>query len=623
MLRKIIVAAAVAAGTVLPVPSAPAAAAPELAPVMVVLDASGSMKEKLPGGGDKMAAARGAVRTLVRQAPDGSRLGLTVYGTGTGNSGPEKATGCKDVKVVTPLGALDRDGLTRTVDEVRPRGYTPIGEALRVAAAALPAEGPRSIVLVSDGEDTCAPPDPCEVAKELARAGVDLHVHTIGFDVGGTARTQLSCVAESTGGTYTDAPDAGTLTGALNRVTQHALRNYDAAGKRITGTPQPDGAPLVTPGAYQDRIAPDQVRYYGVDVPAGHTLYATATYIAPHIREVLTVRIGRYDTAGRECSGWNSNVRGTDEPVTTAALRWAAPGVEEGGGEDDPCKQAGRQLIRVEIEQTGGDAHTDAVTELQFGLEAPLVGDPGPQGVNDTKVAFTAPTGAARPLVGGGSFGSAAEMPGPGAYSDTVVEGEMMFYRVKLNWGQGLAYRVRLGEQRLERGFVSVRTYWYSPSRNQQAWTSDVYDGKADAMPSNAEALASPPVRYLNRELSGANSFVSQAGWYYIAVLAADNNFNEAPLAVPVTIDVSVSGDVATAPGYRAGATETFGDRPADPAASQSATAAPEPRAADGEKTAFERVASNGPLLWVGVPLLLVLIGGLVFVLVQLTRRRS
>ena len=82
-------------------------------------------------------------------------------------------------------------------------GYTPIGESLRVAARGLPAEGPRSIVLVSDGEDACTPPPPCEVAKQLKQSGrIDLVVHTIGFKVGAAARAQLTCIASATGGGF-------------------------------------------------------------------------------------------------------------------------------------------------------------------------------------------------------------------------------------------------------------------------------------------------------------------------------------------------------------------------------------------------------------------------------------
>src|SRR5689334_2372500 len=81
----------------LPATPLPASAAPELAPTMLILDASGSMKESAGPAGDKMTVAKQAVRTLVQRAPDGARLGLAVYGTGTGNAASDKAAGCKDV----------------------------------------------------------------------------------------------------------------------------------------------------------------------------------------------------------------------------------------------------------------------------------------------------------------------------------------------------------------------------------------------------------------------------------------------------------------------------------------------------------------------------------------------
>jgi hypothetical protein len=39
------------------------------------------------------------------------------------------------------------------------------------------------------------------------------------------ARQQFAHVAQETGGCYVDAPDAVSLAGALNRITQRALRS--------------------------------------------------------------------------------------------------------------------------------------------------------------------------------------------------------------------------------------------------------------------------------------------------------------------------------------------------------------------------------------------------------------
>jgi Ca-activated chloride channel family protein len=157
--RKMVSIVGVMTGAVLAAPGTASAAGrtDELAPVVVVLDASGSMAEPIAGGDTKMAAAKDAVHTLVGALPAQARLGMAVYGTGTGSSAGEKAAGCRDVRVVHDVGPLDRPALDAAVDEVEPRGYTPIGQSLRTAAAELPTEGPRSVVLVSDREDTCAP----------------------------------------------------------------------------------------------------------------------------------------------------------------------------------------------------------------------------------------------------------------------------------------------------------------------------------------------------------------------------------------------------------------------------------------------------------------------------------
>lgn len=173
-------------------------------PAMVVLDASGSMTaDDAPGS--RFDAAQQAVDGLVGALDDGYPIGLLAYGTSSGNSEAAKTAGCRDVREVVPFGALDPESFRSAVDELHPRGYTPIGAALTRAAAGLPASGKRVIVLVSDGIDTCAPPQPCAVAQRLHRTAPDLVIHTVGFKVEGDAQRQLHCIASATGGEYLDA----------------------------------------------------------------------------------------------------------------------------------------------------------------------------------------------------------------------------------------------------------------------------------------------------------------------------------------------------------------------------------------------------------------------------------
>ncbi|GAA4802750.1 VWA domain-containing protein [Nocardioides caeni] len=187
------------------------------APVMVVLDSSGSMEETdvYPSRWD---AAVGATYSLIDAMPARHEVGLTVYGAGE-NSYDE----CQDVSVPIPVSPLDRESFKSTLANYGPVGLTPISLALSQAAAQLPTGEEATIVLVSDGLDTCEVP-PCETAADLKEANPDLTIHTIGFSVDGGARAELSCIAEAGGGVSVPADNQALLASRLA-----ALFNSEAA----------------------------------------------------------------------------------------------------------------------------------------------------------------------------------------------------------------------------------------------------------------------------------------------------------------------------------------------------------------------------------------------------------
>ena len=94
------------------------------------------------------------------------------------------------------------------------RGHTPISGSLLHAASDLPAGDFNSVILVSDGVETCAG-DPCAVAQALKASDASITIHVVGYAVDEDARQQLQCVAETSGGTYHDAADAEGLLEAL------------------------------------------------------------------------------------------------------------------------------------------------------------------------------------------------------------------------------------------------------------------------------------------------------------------------------------------------------------------------------------------------------------------------
>lgn len=215
----------------------PAGATEDIDPTVVVLDASGSMLQKDVGGQTRMDAAKQATTEFVSEAPKDAQLGLVTYGTGTGSSDAEKEAGCRDITVLAKPGEKPSDALKNEVNGLQPRGYTPIGNSLLKANELLPKDGKRSIVLVSDGIDTCAPPPVCDVAKQLKEQGTDLVVHTIGFMVDDAARAELTCVANVTGGTYADASSKESLKATLTKAATRTAVGYQAAQKTIEFTP--------------------------------------------------------------------------------------------------------------------------------------------------------------------------------------------------------------------------------------------------------------------------------------------------------------------------------------------------------------------------------------------------
>lgn len=407
------------------------------APTMVVIDASGSMLvDDAPG--PRIDAAKSAVRSLVSGLPAGAEVGLMVYGAGTGSTEAEKAAGCQDVRTLVPVGPVDAAGFLATVDGIVAAGYTPIGLALREAAAALPQEGPRAIVLVSDGEDTCAPPPPCEVAAELAGAGLDLTVHTVGFKVNEAARADLQCIAEATGGTYSDAEDASQLDQVVRTKVELALRGYDVVGTPVTGALYPDQAdlPVLTPGQWVDQLPPitdgteQQSRFYSIEPEPGWTAHVSAVGVvatdASQEGFDVVLRLRLTTPSGADCRSDQAYLNYTanpTEPLVTSVR--------------SSC--SGRQI--VEVERVNDLYATEPMDlELVVRFEPPSdishIAEPEERG----RPAPPERSATVLPIEGGTSFNVATEIVPGQTYGTTITMGEHLYVKIPVTWGQQIGY---------------------------------------------------------------------------------------------------------------------------------------------------------------------------------------
>ncbi|MER7348325.1 VWA domain-containing protein [Streptomyces aurantiacus] len=311
-------------------PDRDAEAAPK---VELVLDVSGSMRARDIDGKSRMAAAKQAFNEVLDATPEDVELGIRTLGANY--RGDDRKTGCKDTEQLYPVGPLDRRDAKTAVATLSPTGWTPIGPALLKAAGDLKGgEGSRRIVLISDGEDTCQPLDPCEVARDISAQGVDLTIDTLGLVPNTKMRKQLSCIAEATGGTYTSIQHTDELS---DRVGQLVDRAADPVVKpvAVSGADSCSAAPELKPGLYADRAKFGEHRWYRVDVEPGQELRASVSVGADRaVNNDYGVLMRAVTKHHREIVRGSEAGDGRTDAISTG-LRYPKPERDDEDGADD------------------------------------------------------------------------------------------------------------------------------------------------------------------------------------------------------------------------------------------------------------------------------------------------
>lgn len=243
--------------------------------VELVLDVSGSMRATDVDGQSRMSAAQQAFNEVIDAVPAGVRLGIRTLGANY--PGDDKEIGCRDSKNLYPVGQVDRTEAKTAVATLRPTGWTPIGYALRGADQDLGTDGgTRRVVLITDGEDSCGKPDPCDVARELAAKGTHLTIDTLGLVQDDKTREQLTCIAEATGGTYTTVRHRKELSGRIKQLVKRADTPVETP-KPTQGAAECATAPELGAGIWTDREQFAEHRWYKVKVKPGQELRASAS----------------------------------------------------------------------------------------------------------------------------------------------------------------------------------------------------------------------------------------------------------------------------------------------------------------------------------------------------------
>ncbi len=202
----------------------------------IVLDGSGSMWGQIDGTA-KITIAQGALRELLGGMPEDAALGLVAYGH-------RERGQCNDIETLVSPEVGTRDQILAQLGDIKPKGKTPLSDAvLRAAEGLVYTEERATVILISDGIETCDA-DPCAVGRRLEETGIDFTAHVIGFDVDGDAAVQLECLATETGGKFLLAENASELSGALEQVATAPPAPPQPVAVTFRAMIEDSGAPL-------------------------------------------------------------------------------------------------------------------------------------------------------------------------------------------------------------------------------------------------------------------------------------------------------------------------------------------------------------------------------------------
>ncbi|CAN5743377.1 hypothetical protein BH24BAC1_BH24BAC1_01640 [soil metagenome] len=190
--------------------------APRTTRILFLLDASGSMLAKWEGS-DRMTVAKELLSKLVDSLGTypNLELALRVYG----HLPPTSRADCENTRLEVPFAARNQQQIKARIQQLVPRGNTPITYSLQQSAADFPAD-PRSrnvLILITDGKESCGG-DPCQTSLALQQKGVFLRPFIVGIGTEKEDNQQLNCI-----GQFFNATNINTFRNVLETIVAQTL----------------------------------------------------------------------------------------------------------------------------------------------------------------------------------------------------------------------------------------------------------------------------------------------------------------------------------------------------------------------------------------------------------------
>lgn len=163
------------------------------------------MDESIRGASSRIDAAKQSIGRVVRSLHPDIRIGMVSFSDcgATSNSKYHNHS--------------ERGALLGKVNRINPAKRTSLAASIRRAGAMASRRAPTTLVIVSDGEDTCGD-NPCAAAQEVRRKKPNVTISVIDMS-GGSARQVLNCVAQAGGGRVYQPNSAQQMADQMQRAT--------------------------------------------------------------------------------------------------------------------------------------------------------------------------------------------------------------------------------------------------------------------------------------------------------------------------------------------------------------------------------------------------------------------
>ena len=227
--------------------------------VEIVLDTSGSMLERF-GGERRIDVAKRVLAEMVRRdLPAGLPVAMRTF--------VRQRRSCA-TELAVPLGPLDPEALATHIEgiDLLRTVKTPLAKAIRAVADDLEGvTGPRIVIVVSDGAESCGG-DPAREVRRLRAEGVDVTLNVVGLALDDAkVRRAIRRLAALGGGSYFDARDPAEVAAAIRTAVSAPFQVFDQAGTLVARGTVGGGAVELPPGTYRVVVLTDpQMTYEGI-----------------------------------------------------------------------------------------------------------------------------------------------------------------------------------------------------------------------------------------------------------------------------------------------------------------------------------------------------------------------